>query len=155
MNSSGRPIKRVMAFGSFDILHPGHIAYLNKARGLGDSLVVVVARDSSIRKIKHREPFFAENDRLRIISSLGMVDKAVLGSKIKRQDDKYKIIAKYRPQVIVFGYDQDVDEDEMERWLKKNKIDARLVRLKIRLMPERYKSSAIRNIIQSSGLGEK
>ncbi|MCL5008495.1 MAG: adenylyltransferase/cytidyltransferase family protein, partial [Candidatus Marsarchaeota archaeon] len=77
MNSSGRPIKRVMAFGSFDILHPGHIAYLNKARGLGDSLVVVVARDSSIRKIKHREPFFAENDRLRIISSLGMVDKAV------------------------------------------------------------------------------
>ena len=69
----------VMAFGSFDVLHPGHIYYLKESKRLGDKLVVVVAKDSTIKKIKGQEPKYTEKQRLEHVRDLPMVDKAVLG----------------------------------------------------------------------------
>jgi len=115
---------KVMATGTFDLLHMGHIYYLKEAKKLGDKLVVVVARDSTVRKLKH-EPITPEEMRLNIIKELKIVDEAVLGHK----DDMYATVKEIKPDIIALGYDQVHDEKKIEQELKKRKLVARLVRL--------------------------
>ena len=103
---SGALMKVVMAFGTFDVLHPGHISYLEQAKKMGNSLIVVVARDSSVAMIKGRLPVFGEKDRLRMVSSLKVVDRAVLGAKVKTENGRFGIIRRFRPSIIALGDDQ-------------------------------------------------
>ena len=70
---------RILATGTFDLLHPGHVYFLTQARALGDELFVIVARDSNVT---HKpKPIIPETQRLEMVSALGMVDKALLGSE--------------------------------------------------------------------------
>jgi len=115
---------RVMASGVFDILHPGHLRYLQEARDLGDELVVVVASDSTVRRRKH-EPITPENMRLELISSLRMVDEAYLGS----DGDMFGVVERIRPDIIALGYDQDFDESKIEDILRQRGMAVRVVRL--------------------------
>jgi FAD synthetase len=105
---------RVVATGVFDIIHLGHVHFLEKAKDLGDELVVIVARDKTARKMKH-EPITPEGMRVELVQSLKPVDRAVLGY----EDDMYRIISEVRPDIIALGYDQKFDEKELERELKK------------------------------------
>lgn len=136
-------MKTVLAFGTFDILHPGHIYYLNTAKKLGDRLIVIISRDESARMIKHRSTIFDQDARVQIIGSLKMVDKAVLGNKLIKRSDIYNIFKKYRPDIIALGYDQKVDISAMKRWLAENKINAKIVRLPTKVNYKIYKSSKI------------
>lgn len=136
--------KTVLAFGSFDILHPGHLLYLEKARKLGDKLVVIIARDESIKMFKGHAPFFNQEDRRKMIESLKIVDLAVVGNKLKKPDDRYLIIKKYRPSFIVFGYDQKVNEENLAKWLKENKMKSKIVRINSSEDPRKYKSSKVK-----------
>ncbi len=113
-----------MATGTFDILHMGHIYFLKKAKELGDRLAVVVATDSTVRKLKH-EPVNPENIRLNLIKELKIVDEAYLGHK----DDMYKIVEEIKPDVIALGYDQIHNEDQIKKALKDRNIDCDIVRL--------------------------
>ena len=113
-----------MATGTFDLLHMGHIYYLKEAKKLGDKLVTVVARDSTVRKLKH-EPVTPEDMRLGIIRELKMVDEAVLG----HEDDMYTIVEEVRPDIIALGYDQIHDEKKIKDELKKRRLPAKVVRL--------------------------
>lgn len=115
---------KVMATGTFDLLHMGHIYYLREAKKLGDRLVVVVARDSTVRKLKH-EPITPEEMRLDLIKELKIVDEAVLG----HEDDMYATVKEIKPDIIALGYDQIHDEKKIEQELKKRKLVAKLVRL--------------------------
>jgi FAD synthetase len=115
---------KVMATGTFDILHMGHIYFLKEAKKLGDELVVIVACDSTVRKLKH-EPVTPEKMRLQIISELKIVDDAFLGQK----DDIYKIVEEIKPDIIALGYDQIHNEKIISQNLKKRNINAKLVRL--------------------------
>ena len=115
---------KVMATGTFDLLHMGHIYYLKEAKKLGDKLVVVVARDSTVRKLKH-EPITPEEMRLDIIKELKIVDEATLG----HEDDMYATVKEIKPDIIALGYDQIHDEKKIEQELKKRKLVARVVRL--------------------------
>jgi len=115
---------KVMATGTFDLLHMGHIYYLKEAKKLGDKLVVVVARDSTVRKLKH-EPITPEEMRLDIIKELKIVDEATLG----HEDDMYATVKEIKPDIIALGYDQVHDEKKIEQELKKRKLVARVVRL--------------------------
>ena len=139
--------KTVMAFGSFDILHPGHILYLRKASWLGNLLIVVVARDESIRKLKGRNPIFNQRERLEMVGSLSFVHKAVLGNKMDRPEDRFNIIKKYRPDVIALGYDQKPSVAVMKEWLEKKGIRSEVVRITGRRDPKKFKSSIIRRKI--------
>jgi FAD synthetase len=136
----------VMAFGSFDLIHPGHILYLKKARSLGGSLIVVVARDSSIEMLKHRKPVLNERARLGIVNSLKFVDKAVLGNALSSPEDRYRIIRRYRPSVIAFGYDQRVDLKGIKKWLRESGLRARIVSIKARKDAGVFKSSKLRGL---------
>ena len=115
----------VVATGVFDILHPGHIEFLREAKKLGDRLVVVVASDEMVRKRK-RTPIIPERQRLRMVSSLKGVDKAILGDR----EDLFVPILKIKPDIIVLGKDQDFDERNLEEELKKNGLNTKVVRIK-------------------------
>jgi FAD synthetase len=115
---------KVMATGTFDILHMGHIYFLKEAKKLGDELIVIVACDSTVRKMKH-EPITSEKMRLQIIKELKIVDEAYLG----RRDDIYKVVEEIKPDIIALGYDQIHDEKIVLENLKKRNIKAKIVRL--------------------------
>lgn len=115
---------KVMAAGTFDLIHMGHIYYLKKAKKLGDKLVVVVARDSTVRRLKH-EPVTPEEMRLGLIKELKIVDEAVLG----HEDDIYAVLKEIKPDIIALGYDQIHDEGKIKKELKKRGLDAKIVRL--------------------------
>ncbi|AGB04209.1 cytidyltransferase-related enzyme [Aciduliprofundum sp. MAR08-339] len=116
---------RVMASGVFDILHPGHVLFLQEAKKLGDELVVVVARDSTAKKFKHK-PIMPEEVRRFLVESLKPVDRAVLG----HEDDMYKTVEEIKPDIIVLGYDQKFSEEEIEEECWKRGLDVKVVRLK-------------------------
>lgn len=115
---------RVMASGVFDILHPGHLHYLNEARKLGDELYVVVATDNTVRRKKH-EPITPEEMRLELVGSLKPVDRALLG----KEGDIFQVVEEIRPDVIALGYDQHFDEEELSKRLKERDLEARVVRI--------------------------
>ena len=110
---------RVMASGVFDILHTGHISYLEQAKALGDELYVVVASDNTVRKSKH-EPITPERMRVRIVSALKPVDVAMIGND---SGDMFAILDEIRPDVIVLGFDQKFDENTLSEELKKRGFD--------------------------------
>lgn len=138
-NSSEK--KTVMAFGTFDYFHAGHENYLRQAARLGDSLIVVVARDETVKKTKGQTPFFNEKKRLRDVAACSYVDKAVLGE----EKDKYYVIKKYAPQILALGYDQFVFTYGLEPLLIKEKLNVEIVRLKP-FKPETFKSSILKGI---------
>ena len=140
----GSMSKLVMAFGSFDILHKGHILYLRESKKLGERLFVVVARDDSIRMMKKREPVFNERDRLALVKELKIVDKAILGNRISLKAERLRIIKKYNPDIIAFGYDQKIDIKKTKEWLIRNGVYAKVVRVKSHADTKKYKSSIAR-----------
>jgi len=99
---------KVMAQGVFDILHPGHLHYLEKSAELGDSLTVVIARDSRVKTRK--QLVFSEDERQKIVGALEVVDEAILGV----EGDIYETVEKVDPDVITLGYDQGHDAAEVE-----------------------------------------
>jgi cytidyltransferase-like protein len=131
--------KTVMAFGTFDFFHAGHENYLKQAKELGHSLVVVVARDSTVKKVKSAPPLWNEKRRLKEVSECAFVDKAILGEK----DDKYRVIKKFMPQILALGYDQFAFTYGLEQLLIKEKIPAEIVRLKP-FKEESFKSSILK-----------
>ncbi|KYK32551.1 MAG: FAD synthase [Thermoplasmatales archaeon SG8-52-3] len=115
---------KVMATGTFDILHLGHIYYLKEAKKLGDKLVVVVATDTTVKRLKH-EPVNPAEIRLKLIKELKIVDEAYIG----HEDDIYEIVEEIKPDIIALGFDQIHDKIKIEKELKKRKINVKIVRL--------------------------
>jgi FAD synthetase len=135
---------RVVATGTFDILHPGHVLYLCRARQLGDELWVIVSRESTI---KHKgRPLIPEQQRLHMVQSLKCVDHAILGS----ETDMFEPIVRIKPDIIVLGFNQHWDEDELKRKLAGRGIHAQVVRLPDSDPSEYASSRNIRNKIKES-----
>ena len=124
----------VLVFGTFDLLHEGHMYFLKKAKALGDRLIAIIGRDRNVEMIKKRKPHDDEGTRLDNVSRLA--DKAILG---RADMDYMKTIEKIEPDIICLGYDQD--SFGLEEKVKGKGI--RIVRLEAYL-PEKYKSSIIR-----------
>lgn len=132
-------MKTVMAFGTFDIFHPGHVSFLKQAKKYGN-LIVVVARDKTVKQVKVKPPYNAEKQRRRAVKASGLADKIILGSLT----DKYAAIKKYRPDIICLGYDQKFFVDELKNKLNKLKLNTKIIRLKS-FQPKKYKSSILKN----------
>ena len=118
-------IKVIFIGGGFEVIHRGHIHTIIKAKSLGDVLVVVVARDSTIRNRKKREPISDERERVMLLSSLRQVDAAVLGV----EGDIYDTLERVKPDVVALGYDQHHMESDIEREAKARGIRLKVVRL--------------------------
>ncbi len=116
-------MKKVVATGTFDILHPGHLYYLTESRRLGDELYVIVARDVNV---KHKpSPIIPEEQRLQMIRALKPVDHALLGDV----HDMFRPIEEIRPDVITLGYNQHFDKSELDSALHARSLSCRVVRI--------------------------
>jgi FAD synthetase len=133
-------MKKVMVFGTFDILHQGHYNFLQQARRQGEYLIVIVARDATVFKIKKRKTQNTEGVRVKNLRDSGLADKVVLGNLRNR----YAGIKKYQPAVICLGYDQEFFVKALPDKLRALGLDkTRLIRLKS-YHPEKYKTSLLK-----------
>jgi FAD synthetase len=117
-------MRLVVATGVFEFIHPGHLLFLSEARKLGNRLVVVVARDSTVVNRK-RHPMVPETQRLEVVKSLKMVDDAVLGD----DSDMFLPVERLRPDVLALGFDQDFKEDEIASELRRRGLSVKVVRI--------------------------
>jgi FAD synthetase len=120
-----RRIKVVFIGGGFEVIHSGHLYTISKAKSLGDVLVVTVARDSTIRRRKKREPVSDETQRMMLLASLRQVDAAILGV----EGNIYDTLERVRPDVVALGYDQHHMESEVEHEGRKRGMKLKVVRL--------------------------
>ncbi len=138
-----RPVKTIAVFGCFDLLHLGHIFFFEKAKRAGGGkakLVVVVARDSNARRVKGKAPFFNENERVALLKNLRCVDSVILGGK----KDLFAVLRKVKPDVIVLGFDQRVDERKLEEKIAEFGLKAKVKRLQAAFKPRRHKSGVLK-----------
>lgn len=133
-----------MAFGTFDYLHAGHESFLKQARDLGDELLVVLARDTTVQSVKGRQAINNENQRLKNLRKTGWADKVILGN----HENKHLVILKNKPDIIVLGYDQFVFTQTLQKTLIDNQLNTEIIRLEAYL-PQVYKSSLLREKISS------
>jgi FAD synthetase len=105
-------MRRVVATGTFDVLHTGHLYYLEESRRLGDELFVIIARDANV---KHKpKPVIPEDQRLKMVAALKPVDHAVLGDL----HDMFRPIDAIRPEVITIGFNQHFEEEKLRSELR-------------------------------------
>jgi cytidyltransferase-like protein len=135
---------KVIVFGVFDLLHPGHVAFLNAARKRGASLTVVLTRDSRVRKEKGTQPFFNQDERRKMLLALTAVDRVVFGDVGVR----WNAVRRLKPDIICLGHDQRADHPSFLAQLKSLGFAPRLVRLPA-VKPRRYASSKIKVEIHS------
>lgn len=125
---------KVLIAGNFDVIHPGHIHFLTEASKLGE-VIVVVARDETIKKFKGRAPIFNENERKLILENLKMVKKVILGD----QKDFFTPVLLEKPDIIFLGPDQY--SSWIEERISKSELDTKIMRLDSRLP---YSSSELK-----------
>jgi FAD synthetase len=121
--------KTVLASGVFDLLHLGHVRFLEEAKKTGGpdaELIVIIARDSTVLKRKGEKPVMPENQRCALVDSLKVVDCAMLGFE---GFDIREVIEKIRPAVIAVGYDQDGMENSVRQHVEKHSLQIRVVRI--------------------------
>jgi FAD synthetase len=108
-------MKRVLAAGVFDLLHYGHIRYLEEAKKLGGpcaKLTVIVARDETVRRTKGQDPVIPEDQRRAVVEALKVVDEALLGFE---DVDLDRVIQQVRPDIVAVGHDQDAIRNHVEK----------------------------------------
>ena len=118
---------RVMAVGVFDLLHAGHLHYLEQAKSLGDHLTVIVAHDDTVRMRKH-EPVTSQDLRQRMVAGLKPVDHAMVGNP--PTVPMYDILPVVEPDIIALGFDQEHAETAIRAGLdERGFADIKLVRV--------------------------
>ena len=125
----GRKRKVVLASGNFDLLHLGHVKYLEEAKEAGGEnakLIVIVARDSTIKKMKGRKPVMPEDQRRSLVESLKVVDEAILGYE---ELDIGKVLEKIGPDIIAVGHDQGSIEGSVRKALAEKKLNIQVVKI--------------------------
>jgi len=137
----------VLASGVFDLLHLGHVKFLEEAKKAGGKnakLVVVIARDRTVEKTKGRKPFVSENERRMLVESLKVVDEAVLGIKNFSIGDMINTI---KPDIIALGYDQTSMEKRVQEYVTKNRLNIKVIQLGKYVADELDSSSKIQRKI--------
>jgi FAD synthetase len=119
----------VLASGVFDLLHLGHVKFLEEAKRTGGEnveLIVVIARDSTVEQMKGRKPIMPEDQRRALVESLKVVDIAVLGFESL---DIGEVIAKIKPDIIALGYDQQEMIRNVTEYINEHKLSVKVVRI--------------------------
>lgn len=121
--------KVVLASGVFDLLHLGHVRFLEEAKKAGGpnaELVAIIARDSTVKSRKGEKPIMPENQRCALVASLKVVNEAILGYE---KFDVPRVVEKISPDVVAFGYDQEEMERTVRDYVKQNGLRIKVVRI--------------------------
>lgn len=119
----------VLASGVFDLLHLGHVKFLEEAKKAGGKnaeLIVIIARDSTVQETKGRKPIMPESQRRALVESLKVVDEAVLGFE---NFDIGDVIDRIKPDVVALGYDQAAMERRVREYVNRHGLDVKVVRV--------------------------
>ena len=138
--------KTVLASGAFDLLHYGHVYYLTQAKKMGGDnarLVVIVAKDKTVERLKGSRPIIPEDQRRALVESLKVVDEAILGYE---DMDMLKVIEKVKPDIIALGYDEEQIEEKLRKLIAENNLAIRVARV------DRFKE---KNLVSSSKIKRK
>jgi rfaE bifunctional protein nucleotidyltransferase chain/domain len=140
----GRGLKLIFTNGCFDLLHPGHVAYLEEARSLGDALLVAVNTDASVRRLGKGglRPVNPEADRARVLAALSAVDRVVLFE----EDTPLALITELQPDILVKGGDY-----QMEGVVGREVVLARGGQVRILPFRAGYSTSLLVERLRSSG----
>jgi FAD synthetase len=131
----------VLATGVFDILHLGHVRFLEESKRKGgprSKLVVVVARDKTVFRRKGKGPVIPEDQRREIVAALRVVDRAILG---REEIDLLGILKEVKPDIVCVGYDQDEIRAAVTRLIRKQELPIRVIRIR-RFGPIGFNSSS-------------
>jgi len=129
VNKEEKKKKIVLASGTFDLLHLGHVKFLEEAKKAGgenSELIVIVARDSTVEKRKGVRPVMPEDQRRALVEALKMVDEAILGYE---EFDIGKVIQKIKPDIIAVGYDQNGIEREVKKAIKERGLQVQIAKI--------------------------
>lgn len=120
--------QKIMVFGTFDGVHKGHIDFFKQARGLSSKpfLIVSIARDKNVIKIKKDKTDFSEKERMNLVKECKLVDKVVLSGS----GDHIPHILKEKPSIIALGYDQKAYVKNLKKDLENKGILVKIKRLK-------------------------
>lgn len=135
-------MKKVLVFGTFDVLHQGHIAMLAQAKQLGDFLAVAVAPDKVVSELKKRKCIQSEEERVERLRAAKIADQVVLAD---RELNSWQILSEVKPDIVALGYDQQGVKVALEKHfvqLAKGEKKPTIVILKPH-EPEKYKSSLL------------
>jgi FAD synthetase len=131
----------VLATGVFDILHLGHVRFLEESKRKGgprSKLVVVVARDKTVFRRKGKGPVIPEDQRRELVAALRVVDRAILG---REEIDLLGILKEVKPDIVCVGYDQDEIRAAVTRLIRKQELPIRVIRIR-RFGPIGFNSSS-------------
>jgi FAD synthetase len=129
MVDRARKKRVVLASGTFDLLHLGHVKYLEEAKKAGGKnaeLIVIVARDSTVEKRKGKRTVMPEDQRRALVESLKVVDEAILGFEGFSID---KVIERINPDVVAVGHDQEGIERELRKAIEEKKFNVQVARI--------------------------
>ena len=121
--------KVVLASGTFDLLHLGHVRFLEEAKKAGGKdaeLVVIVARDSTVKVRKGKKPIMPEDQRRALVEALKVVDEAILGWE---DFSINKVIERIKPDIIAVGHDQDGIEREVLKAIEEKKVNIKVAKI--------------------------
>ncbi len=132
---------RIAVFGTFDMVHPGHENLFRQARALASEpyLIVSVATDKNVERIKGRKPRHTQEERRSVVAASPLVDEAVVGD----ESDHIAHIVSMKPDIIALGYDQEGQYvDTLEQDLTKAGLGVKVRRLQA-FEPDRFKTSKL------------
>ncbi len=119
----------VLASGVFDLLHLGHVKFLEEAKKAGGEnaeLIVIIAKDSTVEENKGRKPIMPEDQRCALVESLKVVDQAVIGYENLCIGE---VIEKIKPDIIALGYDQEKMAQNVQDYINKHQLPVKVVRI--------------------------
>ncbi len=131
----------MLATGVFDLLHIGHLIFLEESKRKGgprSRLVVVVARDKTVLRRKGKGPIIPEDQRRELVAALRVVDRAILG---REEIDLLGILKEVQPDVVCVGYDQNEIRAAVTRLIRKRGLPIRVIRIR-RFGPLGFNSSS-------------
>jgi len=126
---AGKKRKTVLASGVFDLLHLGHVKFLEEAKKAGGEnarLIVIIARDSTVEKLKGSRPIVPEDQRRALVEALKVVDEAILGYENMSIE---KVIEKIKPDVIAVGHDQHGVEARVKKVVEERHLPIKIVKI--------------------------
>ncbi|MDP3710700.1 MAG: adenylyltransferase/cytidyltransferase family protein [bacterium] len=118
--------KVILVFGVFDRLHAGHLYFLVQAAKHG-GVIAVVARDSSVQKLKNKKPTQNEEKRIIELKKTSLIKDAVLGDKIT---GAYEVVKKLQPDIICLGYDQTALDKDLRRYFLASGQRIKIIKIK-------------------------
>lgn len=121
--------KVVLASGTFDLLHLGHVRFLEEAKKAGGKtaeLIVIVARDNTVKARKGKKPIMPEDQRRALVESLKVVDEAILGWENFSID---KVIERINPDIIAVGHDQVGIEREVMKAIEEKRVSIEVAKI--------------------------